>query len=100
MKRSALCCGPEPALLVVGRFTTFEAVANHPHTILRDGPVLSEQITVVEPTVSQATSWRTRQLARVILRHGQASDTVDAHGQAFRTATTTMITMYMKYSSN
>ena len=43
-------------------------------------PVLSEQMTVAEPIVSQATSCRTRLLARVIFRIARASDTVTLIG--------------------
>ncbi len=56
-------------------------------------PVLSEQMTVAEPIVSQATSWRTRLLARVIFCMARASDTVTLIGRPSGTATTMMMTM-------
>ncbi len=56
-------------------------------------PVLSEQMTVAEPIVSQATSWRTRLLARVIFCMARASDTVTLIGSPSGTATTMMMTM-------
>ena len=59
-------------------------------------PVLSEQMTVAEPIVSQATSWRTRVLARVIFRMARASDTVTLIGSPSGTATTMTMTMYTK----
>ncbi len=59
-------------------------------------PVLSEQMTVAEPMVSQATSCRTRLLARVILRMARASDTVTLIGSPSGTATTMMMTMSTK----
>ena len=59
-------------------------------------PVLSEQITVAEPIVSQATSWRTSAFARVIFRIARASDTVTLIGSPSGTATTMMMTMYTK----
>ena len=55
-------------------------------------PVLSEQMTVAEPMVSQATNCRTRLLARVILRMAKASDTVTLMGNPSGTATTMMMT--------
>ncbi len=63
-------------------------------------PVLSEQMTVADPIVSVATSWRTRALARVIFRMARASDTVTLIGSPSGTATTTMMTMYTKYASS
>jgi hypothetical protein len=56
-------------------------------------PVLSEQMTVAEPMVSHATSWRTSELARVIFCMARASDTVTLMGRPSGTATTMMITM-------
>ena len=53
-------------------------------------------MTVAEPIVSQATSWRTSEFARVILRMARASDTVTLIGNPSGTATTMMMTMYMK----
>ncbi len=59
-------------------------------------PVLSVQMTVAEPIVSQATSCRTRLLARVMRRTARARQTVTHIGSPSGTATTMMITMYMK----
>jgi hypothetical protein len=56
-------------------------------------PVLSEQMTVAEPIVSQATSCRTSELARVIFCMAKANDTVTLMGKPSGTATTMMMTM-------
>jgi hypothetical protein len=56
-------------------------------------PVLSEQMTVADPIVSQATSCLTSELARVIFRIARASETVTLIGSPSGTATTTMMTM-------
>ena len=50
-------------------------------------------MTVAEPIVSQATSWRTSELARVIFRIARASETVTLIGSPSGTATTMMMTM-------
>src|SRR5207248_8713720 len=59
-------------------------------------PVLSEQMTVAEPIVSQATSWRTSELARVIFCMASASETVTLIGSPSGTATTMMMTIVTK----
>ncbi len=59
-------------------------------------PVLSEQMTVAEPIVSQATSWRTSELARVIFCIASASETVTLIGSPSGTATTMMMTIVTK----
>ena len=60
-------------------------------------PVLSEQMTVVEPIVSVATIFRTRLLSARIFRMPRPSAMTTARGSPSGTATTMIATATMKY---
>mmetsp|Transcript_41382 Transcript_41382/g.129583 ORF Transcript_41382/g.129583 Transcript_41382/m.129583 type:complete len:282 (-) Transcript_41382:557-1402(-) len=62
-------------------------------------PVLSEQMLVALPMVSQAASWRMRLLSFIIFVVLYARLMVTASGRPSGTATTTMVTARMKASS-
>jgi len=59
-------------------------------------PVLSVQIVVADPIVSQAIRRRTRQFARVILRIARESERATLIGSPSGTAATTITTASMK----
>ena len=73
--------------------------SSHPVLGQRAG-LVRVQMMVADPIVSHATSCRTREFARVIFRIDSASDTVTLMGSPSGTATTTMITIVTKWSSN
>ena len=59
-------------------------------------PVLSVQMVVAEPMVSQAIRRRTRQFARVIFRMASESESATLIGRPSGTAATTITTASMK----
>jgi hypothetical protein len=60
-------------------------------------PVLSVQMVVADPIVSQAARWRTKDLSAIILRIEYASVRVTANGSPSGTATTTIVTCHQTF---